>query len=85
MIDSVIAAFQLGHSAETIAQQYPTLSLEEVYGAIACYLANRDEIDRYLQRQDKVWQAAREGADQMPSPVVARLRNLAAKAKSDAS
>ena len=35
MLDSVIAAFHQGHSAETIAQQYPALQLEEVYGAIA--------------------------------------------------
>jgi uncharacterized protein (DUF433 family) len=34
MLDSVIAAFQQGHSPETIRQQYPALSLEEVYGSI---------------------------------------------------
>ena len=40
MLDSVVAAFHQGHSAETIAQQYPALSLEEIYGAITYYLAN---------------------------------------------
>ena len=44
MLDSVIAAFHLGHSAETIAQQYPALSLEEVYGAITYYLANQADV-----------------------------------------
>jgi len=34
MLDSVLAGFQQGHSAETIRQQYPALSLEEVYGSI---------------------------------------------------
>lgn len=34
MLDSVIAAFDQGHSAETIAQQYPALNLEEVYGTM---------------------------------------------------
>jgi hypothetical protein len=29
MLDSVIVAFHLGHSAATIAQQYPALKLEE--------------------------------------------------------
>jgi hypothetical protein len=29
MLDSVVAGFHLGHSAETIKQQYPVLTLEE--------------------------------------------------------
>jgi uncharacterized protein (DUF433 family) len=33
-LDSVVYAFQQGHSAETIQQQYSSLSLEEIYGAI---------------------------------------------------
>ncbi len=41
MLDSVVAAFHQGHSAETIKQQYPALTLEEVYGSIAYYLAHR--------------------------------------------
>ena len=79
VLDSVIAAFQQGHSAETIAQQYPALSLEEVYGAITVYLANTDEVDQYLRRQDETWQAEREKAGQTTNPVVARLRSQAAK------
>jgi len=50
-----VIAFQQGHSAETIQQLYPALSLEEVYGAIAFYLANRDEVDQYLERQEQLW------------------------------
>lgn len=38
MIDSVLAGFHQGESAETIRQDYPALSLQEVYGAIADYL-----------------------------------------------
>ena len=37
MLDSIIAGFEQGHSPETLQQQYPTLSLEEVYGAITSY------------------------------------------------
>ena len=40
MLDSVVAAFHQGNSPETIQQQYPALSLEEVCGSIAYYLAN---------------------------------------------
>jgi uncharacterized protein (DUF433 family) len=35
MIDSVVAAFWRGDSAEAIREQYPALSLEQVYGAVA--------------------------------------------------
>jgi uncharacterized protein (DUF433 family) len=41
--DSVVIAFQQGHSAETIQQLYSALSLEEVYGAIAFYQSNPTE------------------------------------------
>jgi uncharacterized protein (DUF433 family) len=75
-LDSIVIAFQLGHSAETIQQLYPALSLEEVYGAIAYYLSNRNEVDQYLERQEQLWDQARQHAAQNPSPVVQRLRAL---------
>jgi uncharacterized protein (DUF433 family) len=34
-LDSVVFAFEQGHSAETIQQLYPALNLEEVYGAMS--------------------------------------------------
>jgi uncharacterized protein (DUF433 family) len=75
MLDSLVTAFQQGHSPETIQQQYPALSLREVYGAIAEYLARRDEIDAYLRRQEAVWAEWRERADNQANPVVQRLRS----------
>ena len=85
MLDSVVAAFHQGHSAETIAQQYPALTLEEVYGAITYYLANTEQVDQYLQRQDEVWQQGRERAEAGASPVVLRLRSQAARARTEVS
>ena len=75
-LDSVVIAFQDGHSAENIQQLYPALSLEEVYGAVAYYLANRNEVDQYLNRQEQLWEQARKQTAQNPSPVVQRLRAL---------
>jgi uncharacterized protein (DUF433 family) len=83
MLDSVLAAFHQGHSAETIAQQYPVVTLEEIYGAITYYLANRAEVDRYLHRQEEVWKQEREKAKAAASPVVARLRSQADQAQTD--
>ena len=84
MLDSLVAAFYQGHSAETIAQQYPALSLEEIYGAIAYYLANKKTVDQYLRRQDGVWKEQREKADQAVSPVVVRIRSQLSRAETDA-
>jgi len=47
-LDSIVYAFLAGQSPESIAQSFPVLTLEEVYGAIAFYLANRAAIDEYL-------------------------------------
>ena len=67
-LDSVVIAFQQGHSAETIEQLYPALSLEEVYGAVAFYLANRDEVDQYLERQEQLWDQVRQPPRRVPAP-----------------
>jgi uncharacterized protein (DUF433 family) len=76
MLDSIVAGFQQGHSPETIQQQYPAVSLEEVYGTIAWYLAHTDEAEQYLARQAAVWKREQEKAARRPSPVVQRLRAL---------
>jgi uncharacterized protein (DUF433 family) len=51
-LDSLVYAFREGHTAETMAQSFPVLKLEQVYGAIAYYLANREIIDAYLRQQE---------------------------------
>jgi len=76
-LDSVVIAYQQGFSAETIQQLYPALSLEEVYGAIAFYLANQSEANEYLRQRERLWEDLRERSRTGPSPVVARMRALA--------
>ena len=51
-LDSLVYAFREGQTAESLAQSFPVLTLEQVYGAIAYYLANRDMIDAYLREQE---------------------------------
>lgn len=52
-LDSVVYAFRSGESPESIAQSFPVLSLEQVYGAIAFYLAHREEVDASLARTER--------------------------------
>lgn len=75
MLDSVVVAYQQGHSAETIQQQYSALSLADVYGAIAYYLRHQADVDCYLQRQDTLWQSARDKWNQRSGTIVQRLRD----------
>jgi uncharacterized protein (DUF433 family) len=58
-LDSVVYAFLRGAAPEGIAQSYPLLSLEEVYGAIAFYLANQTEIDAMLANNDREFEILR--------------------------
>ncbi|MBO3460881.1 DUF433 domain-containing protein [Aetokthonos hydrillicola Thurmond2011] len=61
-LDSVVYAFRNGLSPESIVQSFPLLTLEQVYGAIAFYLANRDVIDTYLAAEEAAF-------DAMPQPL----------------
>jgi len=46
----VVLSFLRGESPEGIVESFPALNLEQVFGAIAYYLANRAEIDAYLEK-----------------------------------
>jgi len=59
-LDSIVYAFVGGQTAESIAQAFPMLTLEQVYGAIAFYLANRPEIDAYLEKAKADFEAMRQ-------------------------
>ncbi|MEW6366434.1 MAG: DUF433 domain-containing protein [Acidobacteriota bacterium] len=48
-LDSVVHDFLSGLPPESIADNYDTLALEQVYGAITYYLAHRAEVDAYLR------------------------------------
>jgi len=58
-LDSLVYAFLRGAAPEGIVQSYPVLSLEEVYGAIAFYLANQAEIDTMLANNDREFELLR--------------------------
>lgn len=49
-LDSIVCAFLGGLSPESIAEDFPVLTLEEVYGAIAWYLSHREEVDAHLRQ-----------------------------------
>lgn len=75
-IDSIVLLFREGRDAESIQKSFPAATLEQVYGVIAYYLGNREAVDDYLRSQQAVWEYARAYAEQIPSPVMDRLREI---------
>jgi Protein of unknown function (DUF433). len=57
---SIVYAFLEGLSPESIqADCFPTLTLEQVYGAITYYLSHRAEVDAYLAQEDSEYEEFR--------------------------
>jgi uncharacterized protein (DUF433 family) len=76
-LDTVVAAFTEGLTAEEIAQQYASVSLCDVYAAIAYYLRHQDEVKGYLREREKKAAELRTEAEARSSPVGFRERLLA--------
>ena len=62
-LDSVVYAFLQGETPEAIQDSYTALNLEQIFGALAYYLANRPAIDEYLRQgeieYDRLYEEAR--------------------------
>ncbi len=50
----VVNEFKNGEPPEAIRLHYPTLSLEQVYGAITFYLGNKEEVEKDLVERRRI-------------------------------
>lgn len=50
---SIVYPFRDGLSPETIHEEFPSLRLEQIYGALAYYLAHQNALDDHLQQKDR--------------------------------
>lgn len=73
-LESVIQAYWEGSSPEGIQELFPTLSLGQIYGAIAFYLGNRAELDSYMKAQEAIWEQVRKKSEVENAPLLNRLR-----------
>ena len=78
-LDGVVYGFLAGESPESIRLAYPSLTLEQVYGAVAHYLARRDEVDAYLRRQEAIFDELKAESDRVPNAAVDRIRAFKAE------
>ena len=54
-LDTIVAAFKHGATAEEIAYQYPSVQLADIYATITYYLRKTDEVNDYLDRRLRSW------------------------------
>lgn len=75
--DTLVAAFREGATAETIAEQYPSLRLADVYTALGYYLRHQEEVDVYLQQRLQQASQVRQENETTFQPIGVRDRLLA--------
>jgi uncharacterized protein (DUF433 family) len=80
-LDTVVAAFNQGATAEEIVCRYPALKLSDVYSTISFYLNHQQEVGEYLQQRQQQAQEIRLVNEQKFDPQGLRDRLLARRAE----
>lgn len=78
-LDSVVYAFLNGEPAESIVHSFPVLELEQVYGAIAYYLAHQTEVDAYLKEAREDYEQRRQAARERNPELYRKLAEAKAR------
>jgi uncharacterized protein (DUF433 family) len=76
-LDTVLAAFHEGATAEEIVQQYPSISLADVYQVIGYSLRHSSEVEAYLAQRRETSRTTRELNESTWPPNSIRDRLLA--------
>jgi uncharacterized protein (DUF433 family) len=72
-LDSIVECFNEGLSPEAILNEFDTLNLAQVFGAITYYLENQSFIDAYRVRQKQRSEVMRRDAEPLPAGLRQRL------------
>jgi uncharacterized protein (DUF433 family) len=73
-LDSLVYLFREGMSVESMVESYPALTLEQVHGALAYYLANQEEIDAYLAEGERMAESQHVHSRGVNAELIAKLR-----------
>ena len=79
-LDAIVMGFMEGATAEEVAQQYPSVSLADVYYAIGYYLRRQPEVEAYLNRRRRQAERVRQQNESRFDPTGVRERLLARRA-----
>ena|SRR5438105_1439630 len=80
-LDTVVAAFQDGLTAEEIVSQYPSLKLADVYLVIGYFLCHQEEVDAYLRARQQSASEIRRENERRFDPAGVRDRLLARRSQ----
>ena len=79
-IEDILELYHAGYSSEQIALEFPGLSLEQIHATITYYWHNREQVEAYLSRLDRlVADSIQKEAQAEASAIVKRLRSLQAQ------
>ena len=73
-LDSLVYLFREGMSAESMVESYPALTLEQVHGALAFYLANQKEVDEYLAEGQRTAELQHQQSRRTNAELIAKLQ-----------
>src|ERR1700723_1641523 len=73
-LDSLVYLFREGMSAESMVDSYPALTLEQVHGALAFYLANQGEVDAYFAEGERAAESQHRQSRQTNATLIAKLQ-----------
>jgi uncharacterized protein (DUF433 family) len=80
---SIVYEYRDGAAPETIRQNFPTLFLEHIHGAIAFYLGHQPEVEAYLRELEEKWDelesTAKPASPELQSRIEEARKRLLAK------
>jgi uncharacterized protein (DUF433 family) len=59
LLESLVAAFDRGDSPEEIREQFPSVSLGDVYAVLTYYVRHHGEVEAYLAERERRGDAVR--------------------------
>ena len=65
-LDTLVAAFKKGNTAEQIQDSFPSLSLRQIYGAISYCLDYQEDVETYLNERQVEADAIRREIESQP-------------------
>lgn len=75
-LDSLIYLYREGISPEGMVESYPALTMEQVHGALAFYLANQKEMDAYLAKADALAELQHQESRRTNAELIAKLQRM---------
>lgn len=78
-LEHIVERYREGDSPEQIAIDFPGVSLAQIYGIIAYYLQNEEEVNAYVARVNARAETAYQQWAANPSPMTERVRAIRAQ------